>query len=67
MRDVSRSEIVIVYQADLSGITAMRGTNNVRKLDLAFDDIHEMVGSHRRWVRLIVDDTEYLVSKRSRR
>jgi branched-chain amino acid transport system substrate-binding protein len=62
-RGVSDTEIVIGNMTDLSGVTAVQGTNATNALRLAFDDVNEKGGINGRKVRLIAEDMEYLVPK----
>jgi branched-chain amino acid transport system substrate-binding protein len=62
-RGVSDSEIVIGNMTDLSGVTAVQGTNNAQALRMAFDEINEKGGIHGRKIRLVTEDMEYIVPK----
>jgi len=62
-RGVSDSEIVIGCMTDLSGVTAVQGTNNAQALRMAFDEANEKGGIHGRKVRLVIEDMEYIVPK----
>jgi branched-chain amino acid transport system substrate-binding protein len=62
-RGVSESEIVIGCMTDLSGVTAVQGTNNAQALRMAFDEANEKGGVHGRKVRLVVEDMQYIVPK----
>jgi branched-chain amino acid transport system substrate-binding protein len=62
-RGVSDTEIIIGNMTDLSGVTAVQGTNNAQAMRMAFDEINEKGGIHGRKVRLVVEDMEYIVPK----
>ena len=62
-RGVSDTEIVIGMMTDLSGVTAVQGSNAAKSIRMAFDDINEKGGINGRKVRFIVEDMEYLVPK----
>jgi branched-chain amino acid transport system substrate-binding protein len=62
-RGVSDTEIVIGNMTDLSGVTAVQGTNNAQALRMAFDGINEKGGIHGRKIRFVVEDMEYIVPK----
>ena len=62
-RGVTDTEIVIGMMSDLSGVTAVQGTNATNAIRMAFDDINEKGGINGRKVRFIVEDMEYLVPK----
>ncbi len=62
-RGVSDTEIVIGNMTDLSGVTAVQGTNNAQAMRMAFDDINAKGGIHGRKVRLVIEDMEYIVPK----
>jgi branched-chain amino acid transport system substrate-binding protein len=62
-RGVSDTEIVIGCMTDLSGVTAVQGTNNAQALRMAFDEANEKGGIHGRKVRLVIEDMEYIVPK----
>lgn len=62
-RDVSDVEIVIGCMTDLSGVTAVQGTNNAHALRMAFDEANEKGGIHGRKVRLVLEDMQYIVPK----
>jgi branched-chain amino acid transport system substrate-binding protein len=62
-RGVSDSEIVIGMLTDLSGVTAVQGSNAAKSIRMAFDDINEKGGINGRKIRFIVEDMEYLVPK----
>ncbi len=63
VRGVSDTEIVIGMMTDLSGVTAVQGSNAANSIRMAFDDINAKGGINGRKVRLIVEDMEYLVPK----
>jgi branched-chain amino acid transport system substrate-binding protein len=60
---VTDTEIVIGMMSDLSGVTAVQGTNATNAIRMAFDDINEKGGINGRKVSFIVEDMEYLVPK----
>jgi branched-chain amino acid transport system substrate-binding protein len=62
-RGVSDTEIVIGMMTDLSGVTAVQGSNAANAVRLAFDDVNERGGIHGRKIRFVVEDNEYLVPK----
>ena len=62
-RGVSDTEIVIGMMTDLSGVTAVQGTNAANSIRMAFDDVNEKGGINGRKIRFIVEDMEYLVPK----
>jgi len=62
-RGVSDTEIIIGMMTDLSGVTAVQGSNAAKSIRMAFDDINEKGGINGRKVRFIVEDMEYLVPK----
>ena len=62
-RGVSDTEIVIGNMTDLSGVTAVQGTNNAQAMRMAFDEINEKGGIHGRKIRFVVEDMEYIVPK----
>ena len=62
-RGVSDTEIVIGMMTDLSGVTAVQGSNAANSIRMAFDDINAKGGINGRKIRFIVEDMEYLVPK----
>jgi branched-chain amino acid transport system substrate-binding protein len=62
-RGVSDTEIVIGMMTDLSGVTAVQGTNATNAMHMIFDDLNEKGGINGRKVRLIAEDMEYMVPK----
>jgi branched-chain amino acid transport system substrate-binding protein len=62
-RGVSDTEIIVGCMTDLSGVTAVQGTNNAQALRMAFDDANEKGGIHGRKIRLVIEDMEYIVPK----
>lgn len=62
-RGVSDTEIVIGMMTDLSGVTAVQGSNAANSIRMAFDDINEKGGIHGRKIRFIAEDNQYLVPK----
>jgi branched-chain amino acid transport system substrate-binding protein len=62
-RGVTDTEVVIGMMTDLSGVTAVQGTNAANAIRMSFDEINEKGGINGRKVRFIVEDMEYLVPK----
>ena len=62
-RGVSDSEIVIGTTIDLSGVTAVQGTNAANAIRMAFDAVNARGGIHGRKIRWILEDNEYIVPK----
>jgi branched-chain amino acid transport system substrate-binding protein len=62
-RGVSDTEIVIGMMTDLSGVTAVQGSNAANSIRMAFEDVNAKGGIHGRKIRFIVEDMEYLVPK----
>ena len=62
-RGVTNTEVVIGMMSDLSGVTAVQGTNATNAIRMAFDDVNEKGGINGRKVHFIVEDMEYLVPK----
>ena len=62
-RGVTDTEVVIGMMTDLSGVTAVQGTNAANAIRMAFDEINEKGGINGRKVRFIVEDMEYMVPK----
>jgi branched-chain amino acid transport system substrate-binding protein len=62
-RGVTDTEIAIGMMSDLSGVTAVQGTNATNAIRMAFDDVNAKGGINGRKVRFIVEDMEYLVPK----
>src|SRR5215475_8644565 len=62
-RGVSDSEIVIGMMTDLSGVTAVQGSNAANSIRMAFDDVNAKGGINGRKIRFICEDMEYLVPK----
>jgi branched-chain amino acid transport system substrate-binding protein len=62
-RGVSDTEIIIGMMTDLSGVTAVQGSNAANAIRMAFDDVNAKGGLHGRKIRFIVEDDEYLVPK----
>ena len=60
---VTDTEIIIGTMTDLSGVTAVQGTNNANAIRMAFDEVNEKGGIHGRKIRYIIEDNEYLVPK----
>jgi len=63
VRGVSDTEIIIGMMTDLSGVTAVQGSNAANSIRMAFDDVNAKGGIHGRKIRFIVEDMEYLVPK----
>ena len=62
-RGVSDTEIIIGMMTDLSGVTAVQGSNAANSIRMAFDEINEKGGIQGRKIRFIAEDMEYLVPK----
>jgi branched-chain amino acid transport system substrate-binding protein len=62
-RGVSDSEIIIGTTIDLSGVTAVQGTNAANAIRMAFDAVNARGGIHGRKIRWILEDNEYVVPK----
>ena len=62
-RGVTDTEIVIGMMTDLSGVTAVQGTNATNAMRMIFDDLNEKGGINGRKIRLIAEDMEYMVPK----
>src|ERR1700721_2634831 len=62
-RGVSDTEIVIGMMTDLSGVTAVQGTNAANSIRMAFDEANAKGGVNGRKIRFIVEDMEYIVPK----
>jgi branched-chain amino acid transport system substrate-binding protein len=62
-RGVSDTEIAIGMMTDLSGVTAVQGTNAANSIRMAFDDCNEKGGINGRKIHFIAEDMEYLVPK----
>ena len=62
-RGVSDNEILIGMMTDLSGVTAVQGSNAAKSIRMAFDECNEKGGIAGRKIRFIVEDMEYLVPK----
>jgi branched-chain amino acid transport system substrate-binding protein len=62
-RGVSDNEIIIGMMTDLSGVTAVQGSNAAKAIRLAFDAANAQGGIAGRKIRFIVEDDEYLVPK----
>src|SRR3954469_24642989 len=62
-RGVSESEIIIGTTIDLSGVTAVQGTNAANAIRMAFDAVNARGGIHGRKIRWILEDNQYIVPK----
>ena len=62
-RGVSDTEIIIGMMTDLSGVTAVQGTNAANAIRMAFDEINAKGGINGRKIHFIIEDMEYLVPK----
>ncbi len=62
-RGVSDTEIVIGMMTDLSGVTAVQGTNAANSIRMAFEDVNAKGGINGRKIRFVVEDMEYMVPK----
>jgi branched-chain amino acid transport system substrate-binding protein len=63
VRGVSDTEIIIGMMTDLSGVTAVQGSNAANSIRMAFEDVNEKGGINGRKIRFICEDMEYLVPK----
>jgi branched-chain amino acid transport system substrate-binding protein len=62
-RGVSDTEIIIGMMTDLSGVTAVQGSNAANSIRMAFDECNAAGGVNGRKIRFIAEDMEYLVPK----
>jgi branched-chain amino acid transport system substrate-binding protein len=62
-RGISDTEITIGMMTDLSGVTAVQGTNAANSIRMAFDEANEKGGINGRKIHFIVEDMQYLVPK----
>ncbi len=62
-RGVSDTEVIIGMMTDMSGVTAVQGSNAAQSIRMAFDDVNANGGIHGRKIRFIVEDMEYQVPK----
>jgi branched-chain amino acid transport system substrate-binding protein len=62
-RGVTDTEILIGMMTDLSGVTAVQGSNAANSIRMAFDEINEKGGVNGRKIHFIAEDMEYLVPK----
>ena len=62
-RGISDTEIIIGMMTDLSGVTAVQGSNAASSIRMAFDDLNANGGIHGRKIRFIVEDMQYLVPR----
>jgi branched-chain amino acid transport system substrate-binding protein len=62
-RGVSDTEIIIGMMTDLSGVTAVQGSNAANSIRMAFEEVNAKGGINGRKVRFIVEDMQYLVPK----
>lgn len=62
-RGVTDTEIVIGMMTDLSGVTAVQGSNAAKAIRLVFDEVNGRGGIAGRKIHFIVEDNEYLVPK----
>jgi branched-chain amino acid transport system substrate-binding protein len=62
-RGVSDTEIIIGMMTDLSGVTAVQGTNAANSIRMAFEDVNTKGGINGRKIRFIAEDMEYMVPK----
>ena len=62
-RGVTDTEIVIGMMTDLSGVTAVQGSNAAKAIRLVFDEANARGGIAGRKIHFIVEDNEYLVPK----
>ena len=61
--ELSDTEILIGMMTDLSGITAVQGSNAANSIRMAFDEINTKGGINGRKIHFIAEDMEYLVPK----
>ncbi len=62
-RGVSDTEVIIGMMTDLSGVTAIQGSNAANAIRLAFDEVNAKGGIAGRKIKFIVEDDQYLVPK----
>jgi branched-chain amino acid transport system substrate-binding protein len=62
-RGVSAKEVVIGMMTDLSGVTAVQGTNAANSIRMAFEEQNAKGGIAGRQIRFVVEDNEYMVPK----
>src|SRR3954454_8137293 len=62
-RGVSDAEIIIGTTIDLSGVTAVQGTNAANAIRMAFDAVNARGGIHGRKIRWILEDNQYIIPK----
>jgi branched-chain amino acid transport system substrate-binding protein len=62
-RGVTDTEITIGMMTDLSGVTAVQGSNAANSIRMAFDEINAKGGINGRKIHFIAEDMEYLVPK----
>ena len=62
-RGITDKEVIIGTMTDLSGVTAVQGTNNANAIRMAFDEANAKGGVHGRKIKYIVEDNEYVVPK----
>ena len=55
-RGVSDTEVIIGMMTDLSGVTAVQGSNAANSIRMAFEDVNAKGGINGRKVRFIVED-----------
>jgi len=63
VRGVSDKEIVIGTYTDLSGVTAMWGTNNTNAWRMVFDETNAAGGINGRQIKYIVEDNQYQIPR----
>ena len=63
VRGVSDKEIVIGTYTDLSGVTAMWGTNNTNAWRMVFDETNASGGINGRQIKYIVEDNQYQIPR----
>ena len=63
VRGVSDKEIVIGTYSDLSGVTAMWGTNNTNAWRMVFDETNAEGGINGRQIKYIVEDNQYQIPR----
>src|SRR5439155_14264 len=62
-RGVSKTEIVLGMQPDLSGPAATYGVSSSNAVKMRFDDVNEKGGIAGRKIKLIIEDTQYQIPR----
>src|SRR5690606_35431769 len=63
LQGVSKTEIIIGTQTDLSGVAAAFGVHSANAARMRFDEVNEAGGIHGRKIRYIVEDGQYQVPR----